>query len=289
MQNPIYKPFKAHYGGRNMKKKLAIILAASMIALSLAGCQLFEPKVVEETTVETEETEETTTAAPETTTEEETTVAETEDLNQLVAERADGSWTIDLMCHISAAEQVLIEASTEQEGVAVKTVSAKKNGKTFSEMNLGKAQIVMISDGTTMYTIDHITKSFCQEASTASAMDETDSDTLGLSEAPTTMLDYGVCSFNGSDYIYEEFESGDLNSDGTAVLIRYFYDDSCNVVGCSITQDGVEQSVLLSVEFDDVPDELFEIPSGYSEITTDEMGMITLSKIMSAMPQDAAQ
>ncbi len=262
-----------------MKKIIATLAAVSMLALSLAGCTSTTVDKPEETTATEETTVETT--VEETTVPEETTVAETTgDLQEIVDTRADGIWTNDLINHINAAETVLIDMSFETEGVTTSSVLAIKDGKTYMSVSMGGAPIVGIFDGEYQYSVDDDTKTFSKEASTATAEDNTNVKNLGMEEAPTELVSFGIENLEGTDYICEEFNADMLNDDGTQATVKFYYDYYAQLVACAQTVNGELQIVWINIDFENVPDSYFEIPSDYKEISSDEMEKITLQKIM---------
>jgi len=285
-----------YYGEKTMKKIFALVAALSMLTMAMTGCTEKNAPVAETETT----TAETTTVAEETTTAETTTTAaETKEptIEEVYDSIADGPWAHAFSAKMSEWEEgnIKIYAEMEEDGVSTEIEMEKFGQNAYLKMNIaGKVDIVtIVCDGYT-YMIDDATASYSKELSEDA--DDSFVDDGGIDEFISAggedgtefpeMLDSGIEEINGEKYIYEEYEGEPVeNEDGTTLktTLRYYFDAHANIKYVKQTDEtGKETLAVFEVEFCDEPDATaFELPQGYKEVTSDEMGLILMMKLFS--------
>ncbi|MBQ5318035.1 MAG: hypothetical protein J6K17_02950 [Oscillospiraceae bacterium] len=259
-----------------MKKFIAII-SALVIAASMTACaadndanETAETTAATTTAAETEaateatETETTSAAEAEATETEAETEAETstENIEDVLASRADGLWAIDLANKASQwSANVKVNVSYEMGGVV-----SNMEIETLGDKFISKVEVVdmmsstQIFDGTNYYMIDGVKKTYCINPNGSEgvdnymlAVDETDSFT-----------DAGIEEIGGTKYIYEEY-------DRMGEITRYYFDEFGNLAHYSVNMYGEVTYMTMTVEFADEADEtVFAPPADCTELSYDD-------------------
>ncbi len=262
-----------------MKKFIAII-SALVIAASMTACAADNgANETSETTAATTtaaETEAATEAAAEAT-EAETSASETEateteaeteaeasaeNIEDVLASRADGLWAIDLANKASQwSDNVKINVSYEMSGIVT-----DMEIETLGDKFVSKVEIVdMISstqifDGTNYYMVDGMKKTYCINPNGSEGIDNY---MLAVDEMDS-FTEAGIEEVNGTKYIYEEY-------DRMGVLTRYYFDALGNVAYYSINMYGEVTFMNMTVEFADAADEtVFTPPADCTELSYDD-------------------
>ena len=259
-------------------KKIIAIISALVIAASMTACaaenganETAETTAATTTATETEvateadtEAAEAETTASKATETEAETEAETsvENIEDILASRADGLWAIDLANKASQwSANVKVNVSYEMGGVVsdmeIETLGDKFVSKVEVADMMSSAHIF---DGTNYYMVDGMKKTYCINPNGSEgvdnymlAVDETDSFT-----------EAGIEEIDGTKYIYEEY-------DRMGELTRYYFDELGNVTHYSVNMYGEVTYMTMTVEFADEADEsVFAPPADCTELSYDD-------------------
>lgn len=248
-------------------KKIIAIISALIIAAIMTACAADNSanETSETTTVTTTAETEASTEATETetsATEAETTEASTENIEDVLANRADGLWAIDLANKTSQwGDNVKINVSYEMGGVVsnieIETLSDKFVSKVEIADMMSSTQIF---DGVNYYMVDGMKKTYCINPNGSEGVDNY---MLAVDEVDS-FTDAGIEEVNGTKYIYEEY-------DRMGELTRYYFDEFGNVAYYSINMGGEVTYMNMTVEFADAADEsVFAPPADCTELSYDD-------------------
>ena len=185
-------------------KKIIAIISALIIAAIMTACAADNSanETSETTTVTTTAETEASTEATETetsATEAETTEASTENIEDVLANRADGLWAIDLANKTSQwGDNVKINVSYEMGGVVsnieIETLSDKFVSKVEIADMMSSTQIF---DGVNYYMVDGMKKTYCINPNGSEGVDNY---MLAVDEVDS-FTDAGIEEVNGTKYI----------------------------------------------------------------------------------------
>lgn len=257
-------------------KKIIAIISALAIAAAMTGCkddkgtaETSATTTAAETTAEATEAVEkealettTATGAAGDTTAPKADDAEAESGDEVMAERADGLWTVDLT---NKAKQwpnnVTINISHEIDGV-VSNITVETLGEKYHySVESGDMSFsTQIFDGENTYIIDDETKTYVVGLVNAGGIDAF----LLADDEMDSFTSSGTEEIDGKEYIYEEYVVMDIPT-------RYYFNEVGEVAYYSMNLGDEITIMELTVDFADETDEsVFAVPSDYTEISQDE-------------------
>ena len=250
-------------------KKIIAIISALVIAASMTAC------AAEKSTNETAETTAATTTAAEATEVETTTASEAaeteaeteaeisaENIEDVLASRADGMWAIDLANKASQwSANVKVNVSYEMGGIVTDTEIETLGNKFVSKVDVADMlSSTQIYDGTNYYMIDGMKKTYCINPNGSEGVDNY---MLAVDEMDS-FTDAGIEEINGTKYIYEEY-------DRMGEITRYYFDEFGNLAHYSVNMYGEITYMTMTVEFADEADEsIFAPPADCTELSYDD-------------------
>ena len=257
-------------------KKIIAIISAIVIAASMTACtadnganETAETTAATTTTAETEAATEATEAseAETTTASEAETEAETEaeasaeNIEDVLANRVDGLWMVDLTYKAKQwPNNVKISVGNEMDSTTMEVLGEKYISKVETA---GMISSVKIFDGTNTYIVDDEAKDYCIDTVNAGGIEAY----LLAEEDMESFTEAGIEEIDGTKYIYEEY-------DIMGIPTRYYFDEFGNAAYYSFDADGEKTVMTYTVEFADEADEsVFAPPAGYTEISYDEYKM----------------
>ena len=273
-----------------MKKTAAAILS---LLLLCTGCGAKEGDNTAETTASTAETtisEETAASVTETVTEsvtETVTEAKTEaapsglSAEEAYAAKNGASWTSEVFTEMFGWEKgnTILTIGMEEEGMVVSMLFNTYGDNMYMNIDIPSMMTMtsVTKDGKS-YLLDHPSKTYSTDDSDMSG--SYSMDDYANSEADYSKFSSdGIEEIDGVQYIYEEFSSTNPDSGETSTVRYYFTSDK------KITKAGTDGIYMdFGIELLETPDEaIFEIPEGYTEISSDEMGMKMLAGLFGAL------
>lgn len=258
-------------------KKIITLISALAIAASMTACsadnganETVETTAATTTAAETKAVTEATTAETTTASEAETTETEAEteteasaeNIEDVLASRADGLWAIDLANKTSQwSANVKVNVSYEMGGIVSNIEIETLGDKFVSKVEIADMMSsTQIFDGANYYMVDGMKKTYCINPNDSEgvdnymlAVDETDSFT-----------EAGIEEIDGTKYIYEEY-------DRMGELTRYYFDEFGNLAHYSVNMYGEVTYMTMTVEFADEADEtVFTPPADCTELSYDD-------------------
>lgn len=279
-----------------MKKIIAAVMALSMLGV-FAGCSKADKadtdaeaidSAVESAAEEIEKKIED--AAPEEKATEaaaETTEAQTEAAPEAETDVAtDGEaklLTAELMKNISSWDKgnIIIDMSVEEEGMLTQILMNTYDGKVSMYMNIsGFMETTTVFDGEYTYMIDTPSKCYSREKSDIPDVDDSAvEDMLIDEEMAKNVTETGTKTIEGAEYSYEKF-----SMDGEEMT--YYFDKYGNVRFIGTEADGKDILMQFAVDLLEAPDtSAFEIPSDYTEVSSEEIAMKMFAGLFSAMEE----
>lgn len=125
--------------------------------------------------------------------------------------------------------------------------------------------INMIKDGSKTYLLDEENKQYAAIDDMSDSPIDTDDTPLLSEDGLGKYIGTGKKQFKGIQRTYEEYLSKD-DDDDKEQKVRYYYDESGDLIGISNVTGTGEEEMEISVRFEKQVDEsLFRMPAGYQE------------------------
>lgn len=292
-----------------MKQKLTGLLAL-LLLLTASGCGAdrsaaespaetvpAETTVLTETTAVTtaETTAETTAdtaAAAETTAETTDSAADQTDVTRTTRTQDEnapavtgGRLTDQLSAKLAAWDRgdIVLRCGYEEMGMQTDVTVMQFEGRQYMSMQMSGIELITLYDGTHYYLLE-------PKSSTYSVGD--DEEGIGdneLSVVQQLLEETGSGKFNGTgqeqyrgqNAVYEEFLLDDTTAE--PVLGRFYF-VSENLIGFKLSQGEESMDVDYRIEFrEDTDSSVYAVPSGYREITADEMNEQIISLLSESL------
>lgn len=263
-----------------MQKKFAVI-TAMLLGLSLCGCEdNTSTASVDESSISESLNDADTTTTTETTAVTSSTETTALTVADSISDNGEPSQyqAVELYRKLSnwSNGNVRMNLHYSQDGQEILAVTDRLGDRFYTHTKMADLlTMTILFDGTNSYMIDEESQTYAQASAEETGLDTTAStDIPGVSE--DTFLESGTETIGENDYSYEKYQTEDdavwfyFNPNGDICYLRY----------------GSQQEVYIEFEvelLDVADDSKMKLPAGYTEISSEEMGMKIAEQMFSTL------